>query len=459
MAHRADGLNDIFEHNVIIREDVNADGGTVAHTPLQNNDILNKKFFDDNFIPSGLDGYVQFNDNGSFGSDIHFQWDDTNKHLGIGNIPGLVQLRLFKDTASTTPQLKIEQDGTGDAAMEFLLTGARAWSFGIDNSDNNNFKISKVSDGFSSTADLTIDATSGKVGMARAPNINSLSILGDGVGSKNRLVELQNEGAQCGMNFDSWSDDATFGGEIFGRSFRNTIADPRRTKSGDVLFKSGGGGAQAVDDATTATILGAFKAAWEINATEDWTSTGRGAMQCWKTTETGAAGMLTRMCLENDGAITFQNDGGLCFGEIYAYDEDDELTITTAGIANKIQITTFEANGESNNTTPDYTNSHITITKAGIYKCNVSIHAESAAAGGADTFGFAVYKNNGATLFENCHAHRQLSGGGGDIGSIGISGLLNLAVDDTIEIWCWNDTSTDNIVIDDINLNLILIGS
>lgn len=169
--------------------------------------------------------------------------------------------------------------------------------------------------------------------------------------------------------------------------------------------------------------------------------------------------MLTRMCLENDGAITFQNDGGLCFGEIYAYDEDDELTITTAGIANKIQITTFEANGESNNTTPDYTNSHITITKAGIYKCNVSIHAESAAAGGADTFGFAVYKNNGATLFENCHAHRQLSGGGGDIGSIGISGLLNLAVDDTIEIWCWNDTSTDNIVIDDINLNLILIGS
>lgn len=165
----------------------------------------------------------------------------------------------------------------------------------------------------------------------------------------------------------------------------------------------------------------------------------------------------TDSTLSGDLLLTGANKG-LTFGEIYASDVSDELTITGTGIANKVQITSFSVDGLSNNLTPDHTNDHLTITKAGVYKCAVSISCSSAATGGADLFGFAVFKNNGATEFANCHGHRKLSGGGTDNGSVSISGIIDLAVNDTIEVWCWNENSTDNIVIDDITLSLIQIA-
>lgn len=159
------------------------------------------------------------------------------------------------------------------------------------------------------------------------------------------------------------------------------------------------------------------------------------------------------------GTLVFTGgSGGLPFGEIYAYDSATTITITAAGIANKVQITAFDTNGQSNDTTPDHTSDHITITKAGVYLVTVSISPESVAAGGADEFGFAVFKNNGATLFPNLHSHRELAGGGGDTGSVSLSGLIDAAVNDTIEVWCWNEDSTNNIVIDDINLLVVMVG-
>lgn len=47
MAHRAEGLNDIFEHDVIIRENLYANAGNIEETPTQNKSIANKKYVDD----------------------------------------------------------------------------------------------------------------------------------------------------------------------------------------------------------------------------------------------------------------------------------------------------------------------------------------------------------------------------------------------------------------------------
>lgn len=156
--------------------------------------------------------------------------------------------------------------------------------------------------------------------------------------------------------------------------------------------------------------------------------------------------------------LWFATSGGMCFASIYANDANDTLTISDTGQANKVQVTTFDTNGESNNATPDHTNDHITVTKAGIYLCNVSLHVKSVGAGGADTIGYSVYKNNGATEFADLHGQRDLSGGGGDEGSISLSGIIDLAVNDTIEVWIWNNDSTDDIVVDDINLSLVQVG-
>ena len=161
---------------------------------------------------------------------------------------------------------------------------------------------------------------------------------------------------------------------------------------------------------------------------------------------------------EQEGATKNYADTHIAFGEIYASDVSDELTVTTAGQDNRIQITSFDTNGLSNRTAPDHTNDHIEIVEAGKYLCTVSMAISSAGAGGADDVGFSVYKNDGETELLNCHGHRKLAGGGTDRGSCSISGIIDLDVDDTIEVWVWNEDSTDNIIIDDITLSLVKVG-
>lgn len=47
MAQRGDGLNDVFEHSVTIRENVYVQGGTIQDTPTADKNIANKKYVDD----------------------------------------------------------------------------------------------------------------------------------------------------------------------------------------------------------------------------------------------------------------------------------------------------------------------------------------------------------------------------------------------------------------------------
>lgn len=158
------------------------------------------------------------------------------------------------------------------------------------------------------------------------------------------------------------------------------------------------------------------------------------------------------------GDLIFTGTSGLVFGEIYANDVADTITITTAGQANKVQITSFAVDGLTNNMTASNANDDITVLVAGMYFCSVSVTLSSAGGGGADDIGFAVYKNNGTSEFTNLHGHRKLAGGGGDRGSATMSGIVDLAVNDTIEVWIWNEDSTDNVVVDDITLSLTMVG-
>jgi hypothetical protein len=168
-------------------------------------------------------------------------------------------------------------------------------------------------------------------------------------------------------------------------------------------------------------------------------------------------GATNYMQIESNGSVVFVGTAGLAFAEIYAHDAADTLAIAASGVANKVQITTFDTNGESNNMTPDHTNDHITVDKPGMYLCTVSLSALSAAGAGYE-LGVSLWKNNGDTQFDNVHAHRDLAGGGGDTGSITLSGIVDLAASDTMEIWVWNETNTTDVVIEDITLSLVQIG-
>jgi hypothetical protein len=142
------------------------------------------------------------------------------------------------------------------------------------------------------------------------------------------------------------------------------------------------------------------------------------------------------------------------FGEIYTEDNVTETVISTIGTFT--QVTIFDTNGESNNTTPDHTSDDITITEAGRYMITCSM-AVGSAGGSANTLHIHVAKNNDSVEFANVHAHRRMSGGAGDKGSVSLSGIVNLQVDDTIELWITNDTSTQNYVVEDVTLSIIRI--
>jgi hypothetical protein len=176
-------------------------------------------------------------------------------------------------------------------------------------------------------------------------------------------------------------------------------------------------------------------------------------------TKIGDGGTSDYTNISSVGGVTYiGTSSGVPYGEIYANDAGEDVVINTAGEANKKQVTAFDTDGVSNNMTPDHTNDHITITVAGVYFCSVSIHIDSQA-GVAATFGFALYKNNGATQFANVHGHRDLPAGvGGNSGAMSLSGLIDLAVNDTIEVWVWNEDNTQDVTVDDITLSLMMQG-
>jgi len=155
------------------------------------------------------------------------------------------------------------------------------------------------------------------------------------------------------------------------------------------------------------------------------------------------------------GDLVFVNSHGMCFGGIYF---TDNAGVTTLNSIAKVQVTDFDANSVYNNMTPDHLNDHVTITKAGIYKLSVGISVANQAAQ-SHVLIVSVWKNDGGTEFANTRIRRSLTGGSGDIGSLSINGIIDLAVDDTIEIWALTDSANDrSVIFVNCSLSLLQIG-
>ena len=148
---------------------------------------------------------------------------------------------------------------------------------------------------------------------------------------------------------------------------------------------------------------------------------------------------------------------GLPFAEICAEGVTATITIAGTGVGNKVQVTSFDTDGQNNQMTPDHTNDHITADVAGTYLVNASISFTSTGGSSYD-MAFGCWKNNGATQFANLLAERSLGGGGSDTGAMSLSGLIDLAATDTLELWCYNITNTNDVIIEDVTLSAVQIG-
>ncbi len=147
------------------------------------------------------------------------------------------------------------------------------------------------------------------------------------------------------------------------------------------------------------------------------------------------------------------------YGEIYAYEVNSTITISASGIDNRVKVTSFDINGEYNLTSPDHINDHIEIIHPGVYRVGFHANINSVDVTAA-TFGIMIYKNNGVTPLTNLHVHVDLNGGGSELESISV-GPRPIWFDsgDTVEVWCWNYTGTEDILFDDISLYVEKIRS
>jgi len=144
--------------------------------------------------------------------------------------------------------------------------------------------------------------------------------------------------------------------------------------------------------------------------------------------------------------------GGLPFGEIWVQGNATPDTIATATLA---QVTRFANNGESNNTTPDHSQDHITIIKKGKYLVTISLAFKGDASVEWD---FRLGINNGSGFCLNVHTDRKL-GAGGDVGSASLSGICDFAVGDTIELWMKHEAGVNkSITVEDCTMSLVQIG-
>ena len=111
--------------------------------------------------------------------------------VGIGTTDptGAQKLNVYADSTGTGGILQITQDGTGDAAIDFQLKGTREYSLGIDNSDDDKFKLSSTA-GLDSNA-ILVATTDGKVGIGSDEPADQLDVAGNPIFGTKSTADAQ----------------------------------------------------------------------------------------------------------------------------------------------------------------------------------------------------------------------------------------------------------------------------
>ena len=295
--------------------------------------------------------------------------------IGFGTNAPTTPIHIKQDnsTTDTTNGLLIENDGTGDAVAQFLLTGTKRWMMGIDNSDSDTFKIVQgVSD--LGTADGLVMAldTSGNVGIGKSSAGQKLEIKGDHSGDGINTFYHNNTNP-------AWEIVAygTDGGYIFGKNNSATVNVQIRT-DGDSFLKGGKLGIGA--DATHAKmeIVGdsdAFQLTMsDVADSDDTTKEARIGMLHYKQAEEPVTLMYAQ---SGSSTNTIVIGGGTGVGN-----HATSVSIATASTYNSLSTTT-----------------NMVIDN----NSRVSLSNNDGGANNTTIFGYLAGNNSGSGATQNCY--------------------------------------------------------
>ena len=422
-------------------------------------------------VINGTIGSVLFVDaNGKLAQDnANLFWDDSNDRLGIGTISPYSGLHYQGNILYLTPaagadsndNITIKNYATGNGAPNIILRTAD-----IDGAYGIGVGTLSLIGGSKTTHYGGIGGGGGEISLQGGQGRNASNNP-----SGYAPVSLQSNGGNVGIGTTEPGRNV----EIYGSSPVLRLRDSGATASSTTAFIEFGGTDAAVwsrtgyiGDGSSGNTDIYLQA--EVGDLHLGDSSGATAMNLQsgnvgigtptpdeKLQVVGAAKIgddnTNYMEVGTTGDVVFVGGAGLCFADIYARDN----TTTTSTSTTKTQILIFDTNGESNNMTPDHAQDHITVTKAGKYKIDASISIKNSS-GSAHVISLEMYKNNGTGVFNNIHAGRTL-GTGTDVGNLTMSGIVDLAANDTIEFWITSDSgSARTVTVEDIDFCAIQIG-
>jgi len=117
------------------------------------------------------------------------------------------------------------------------------------------------------------------------------------------------------------------------------------------------------------------------------------------------------------------------------------------------QVTVSGTNGTSHEMTPDHTEDHLVVVRAGTYYVQATFNLTGTA---SDDISAAVFRNNKA---EQVTPRSTKAIDSVDLDAVfTVSGLVECLVGDTLELWLQNETSTANVTVVDGVLLAYRIG-
>jgi hypothetical protein len=180
MAHRGDGLNDIFEHCVTIKENVYTVGGTIQNVPVNPKDIVNKEYCDTHggggttFAITSFTNNVNAVENGVTVDNATFNWTynktETDQTISppLETIPVGTHTKAYTGLGLTSDQTWTlwGTDGVDvdTATSTIYFRNKRYWGADINNDEPNDGEILAMSQELATARQTTktFDCSGGK---------------------------------------------------------------------------------------------------------------------------------------------------------------------------------------------------------------------------------------------------------------------------------------------------------